>query len=984
MSLSPAFENGLTKLSMLNSNEETTGLYFLDDKNIQNPQIKIYIEEAKKYNPTAIYVTKFENGTVKPQIYIYDNTSNQLTQREITEQHKRLWNAYKVPMFFVFTPTDVKVINCLQKPVIKEDGELKNITPLEIISLTSSINKEFKAQMFDSGAFWNSKYKNNFSFSNSVYKSLLDELKLLRENLIKKEILSVKTTESLLIKSILLRYLEERGVFDEEIKNKKPYWNKFKDGATSFTDLFDDNKAVVDLLDDLNIHFNGGVFDIGEEDSEERTELLHADLKEFQYFLKGTKEGKQLVLWSRYSFKDLPIELISNIYELFLKSEDKAKGGVVYTPPILVNFVIDEIMPLEKPQKDFKLIDPSCGSGIFLVGAYKRLIQWWMIENDWKRPSTTVARNIIKKSIYGVDKEEGAVQLSIFSLALVLCDTFLPKVIWNKLKFDNLKESGNVIAQDFFEYIQEKEYHNTFDLVIGNPPFVSGSDSKAFKQLEEEELKNRPKAKAKVKVNKREKLVPLQLPDKQLALFFLEQSFKLLKPNAYLSMIQHAPPFLYNHKPQEFRNYLFKKYQCHQVIDFSGLKKLFNTANVAIAVAFMQKKEPNIEHEKILHLTVRETFLEKEKKYFDLSHYDFHWLRYRDALEQKSIWKCNLMGGSRIRTIISRLSNHLSLGDYLKYKKDNSGWFYAEGFQIKGDDKYKENHTADYITGKPTMPPEAFTEERGIRNDMIFNEKETNFHRHRFKNKKIYEPPHLLIKEKLGKYGIISEYRDDYLTFRNDSIGIHAPLNEKKELLILAERLKKYSLTFLFYLITTSGRAGISKATSLLKKDLDLLPYPDDNKNLQLSRVEEYFANDTFDYMLNYIKNNNKNIPVLKDVTDEQLDEFQSVYCELLNSTYDDFKPLNSFETESFIGCSFYFKDKPKTILIENSEELDENLFSIINNKVGQNVNIKRILRFYDKNIIYIIKPKQYRFWLKSIAVRDADETFSDLVRMGY
>ncbi len=960
MSLSPAFENGLTKLSMLNSYEETTGLYFLDDNNIQNPQIKIHIEEAKKYNPTAIYVTKFENGSVKPQIYIYDNTLTQLTDNEIAEKHKRLWNAYKVPMFFVFTLTEVKIFNCLKKPNIKDNGELENITPLEIISLTSSITKEFQAQMFDSGAFWNSKYKDEFSFSNSVYESLLDELKLLRNNLIKKEILSVKTTESLLIKTILLRYLEERGVFDEGIENKKPYWNKFKKGATSFTDLFDDNKAVVALLDDLNGHFNGGVFDIGEEHSEERTELLNANLKEFQYFLKGNKDGKQLVLWSRYSFKDLPIELISNIYELFLKSEDKAKGGIVYTPPILVNFMIDEIMPLAKPQKDFKLIDPSCGSGIFLVGAYKRLIQWWMIENDWKRPSTTVARNIIKKNIYGVDKEESAVQLSIFSLALVLCDTFLPDVIWNKLKFDNLKVSGNILAQDFFEYIEEEKNHNTFDLVIGNPPFVSGSDSETFTKLEKKESKNRPKIDNKI----------LKLPNKQLALFFLEQSFKLLKRNSFLAMVQYSPSFLYNQKSFEFRNYLFKKYQCHQIIDFSLIKELFKTANVATSIAFMQKKEPNILNDLLLHLTVRKTFLVKEKIYLDLSHYDYHWLKYNNVLGQKTIWKSNLLGGSRLNSIIDRLQKYPTLKEYLN-KKEKENWIYRSGFVVGSNKK------ADYLTNNPTLPTDAFTE-KGIDYNQITTLDETLFQAPR--DKELYQLPLVLIKEIIGKKSLLIEYVKTPLSFRKGIIGIHAPSKDKNELKDMYMRLKDKSLLYIFYLTVTSGRAGVSKATALLKKDIDLLPYPKDSSNLKISTVEQYFVDDTLDYML---KPSLKS-PILCDVTMYQIKEFQQVYCDLLNSTYDDFKPLNSFETESFIGCSFYFKDEPKRLLIENSEELEQNLYSIINKEVSQNINIKRILRFYDGNVIYIIKPKQYRFWLKSIAVRDADETFADLVKMGY
>lgn len=961
-----AFTNGLKMLSMLS--DENTGLYFSDSEDIiTNPYIQMHLEEAKRYKPNAIYVTQIENQLLIPQIYIYDNTTDIFDDNKITQLHKQLWNAYKVPMFFVFSKTKIEIYNCLQKPQIAEQ-KLQKISPLETISLFTEINKAFSAEMFDTGAFWNTKYANHFLFKNSVYESLLDELKTLRDNLIQKKMLSKEGTESLLIKSILLRYLEERSVFEEG------YWNGFQKNANSFIDLFDDSKVVVKLLDDLSEHFNGGVFKL--RNNHERDELLKADLKEFKYFLKGNKQGKQLLLWSLYSFKDLPIELISNIYELFLKSEDKEKKGIVYTPPILVNFMIDEIMPLDKPQNNFKLLDPSCGSGIFLVAAYKRLIQWWMIENKWKKPSPTVARNIIKKSIYGVDVHSGAVQLSIFSLSLALCDTLQPDVIWDELKFDNLEESNNIIHKDFFDYVQNKEFHNKFDLLIGNPPFVSDTDSIDFKILEKESSKNRPKIDNK----------QLTLPDKQLALLFLEQGFKLLKPNAFLCMIQPSA-FLYSQNSHNFRNYLFKEYKCKQIIDFACLnsslfKRKGSGANVAVSTTFMQKQKPDFNQDSILHVTVRETFLAKEKIYFDLSHYDFHWLNYKDAIEQKNIWKCNLMGGSRIKSIIKRLNSYQKLGSFLNDKKNNSGWFYAEGFQIEGKDKYNENNTAEYITGKPTMPPNAFNED-GIADNEIYPLQETNFHRPRLKNKKIYEPPHLLIKKTLGNKRIIAEYRDDYLTFGIDSIGIHAPLNEKQELFILENRLKEYSLLYLFYLITTSGRAGVSKATSLLKKDIDLLPYPNNDEDLELSTTEKYFTNDTLDYMMDFCKGNN-NSPLLETVTSSQLEEFKTVYCDLLNSIYSNFKPLNTFETESFSGCSFYYKDKPSKLLLENSKELDKNLVSIINYKSGQNVNVKRVLRFYDENVIYIIKPKQYRFWLKSIAVRDADETFADLVKMGY
>lgn len=962
MSISPkhneAFTNGLKMLSMLN--DENTGLYFADSIEITNPYVLMHLEEAQRYKPDAIYITQLENQPLIPQIYIYDNTTNKFDDNKITQLHKQLWNAYKVPMFFVFSKTKIEIYNCLQKPQIAEQ-ELQKISPLETISLVAEINKAFSAEMFDTGAFWNTKYANYFLFKNSVYESLLDELKTLRDNLIQKKMLSKEGTESLLIKSILLRYLEERGVFEEG------YWNGFQKNANSFIDLFDDSKVVVKLLDDLSEHFNGAVFKLRNND--ERDELLKADLKEFKYFLKGNKQGKQLLLWSLYSFKDLPIELISNIYELFLKSEDKEKKGIVYTPPILVNFMIDEIMPLDKPQKNFKLLDPSCGSGIFLVAAYKRLIQWWMIENKWKKPSPTVARNIIKKSIYGVDIHPGAVQLSIFSLSLALCDTLQPDAIWDELKFDNLEESNNIIHKDFFNYVQEKEFHNKFDLVIGNPPFVSDTDSTDFKILEKEESKNRPKIDNK----------QLVLPDKQLALLFLEQGFKLLKPDAFLCMIQPSA-FLYSQNSHNFRNYLFKEYKCKQIIDFACLnsslfKRKGSGADVAVSVSFMKKQKADIKKDIILHITVRQTFLAKEKIYFDLSHYDFHWLKYEEVLNQKSIWKSDLMGGSRIRSIINRLDNYPKLQTYLKYKEENNHWLYRSGFFVGN-----KAGASEFLYNKPTLPTKAFSES-GIDKSKIEFLQDTLFEAPR--QKELFQPPLVLIKEVLGNKKLLVEYIDTPLSFRKGITGIHAPIEDESELKYLSKRLKEQSSLYIFYLIATSGRAGVSKATSLLKKDIDLLPYPNSDVDFKLSKVEQYFADDTMDYMMDFCKGNN-NSPLLEAVTPSQLEEFQAVYCDLLNSIYNDFKVLNVFETESFSGCSFYYKDKPTKILLENSKELDENLVSIINYKSGQNVNVKRVLRFYDENIIYIIKPKQYRFWLKSIAVRDADETFADLVKMGY
>ena len=948
------FEQALQKLEMLRDDTQT-GLCFLNN-DTNNIQIKIYLNEAKQYNPTAVYFTNI-NNTLKPQIYIYDNTRNQYSTQDLAKLHKQLWNAYKVPMFFLIEATEIKIFNCLEKPVI-ENGNLKPVNPLKTIKLASNIISEFKANMFDSGAFWTTKYAHNFNYSNSVYEILLDELKKERERLIKENILTQETTDSLFMKSILLRYMEERGVF------KNDFWKRFKDNANSFVDIFSNSESLINLFDDLSQHFNGGIFKISDK---EKNEIKNSDLSEFQYFLQGNKQGKQLLLWSIYSFKDLPIELISNIYELFLKTENKEKKGIVYTPPILVDFMIDEIMPLDKPKESFKVIDPACGSGVFLVGVYRRLIQWWMIQNGWKKPSADIAKKLIKDNIYGIDIEKGAIQLSIFSLSLALCDTLQPDAIWNELKFDNLEDTGNILHKDFFEYVQNKNNLNNFDLVLGNPPFKSNTDSLHFKKLDKQEEKLRPKFSDK----------NLKLPDKQLALLFLEQSFKLLKNDAYLCLVQPSA-FLYSNNVFEFRNYLFRKYLCNQVIDFACLnnslfKRKGSGADVAVSTVFFQKKTPLIKSENILHVTVRETFAAKEKIYFDLTHYYFHFIHYEEALLQKSIWKCNLMGGGRIREIVRKLDGLPKLGKYLEEKVKNNGWEYSEGFIVWRSGKYQ----ADYITGQPTLPARAFTES-GIDEKQIYTFNEEYFDRTR--NKKIYEPPHLLIKEKLGKNGIIHALRDDYLTFRNDIIGIHGPKNELNS---LRKFLSANGKLCLFYIATTSGQVAVSRATTILKNDIDNIPYSENIDKLPISKTDEYIIDDVLDYMLDFCKGK-KNSPLLKKATDEQLQEYQKVFSNTLNTVYDDFKPCKTFESDSYIICSFYYKNKPLESIFQDTKLSDEAIDTIVKNKIGNSVYLTKVLRLYDKNTIYFVKPKQYRFWLKSIAVRDADETFADLVKMGY
>lgn len=963
LELSPILKNGLIKLEMFNS-IPVSGLKFVENwKEESNYYVQMHLRDAKKFNAQAVYFRYFEDRPPLPQIYIYEKKERfSSTQKEINLLHKRLWSSCKVSMFFIFSKEKVEIYNNMDNQNINKKFHT-DIEPLEKISLseTAKIQKEFRAKMFDTGEFWNTKYSKYFSYKHSAYDYLLDSLEQARERLLQNNKTMIDLVNTLLIKSMLLKYLEEKRVFEEG------YWDKFRAGANSFREVCEDNQSLIDLFEDLSQHFNGGIFRLSDI---EKKELKDADLTEFRFFLQPNIDNKkQLYFWDLYSFKDLPIELISNIYELFLKKEENK--GVVYTPPILVDFLIDEMMPLSnKCPEEFKIIDPSCGSGIFLVNAYKRLIQWWQIKNEWKEPTVEILKSIMENNIYGLDLKGEAIEVAKFSLSLALCEILSPKVIWNDLRFDNLSDQGNLLHKDFFEVLDDPQYIKNFDLVIGNPPFVSELETEKTVMINKEAIdKGRP-----------------ILPDNQVAYLFLEQSFKLLKDNAYLCMIQPSG-FLYNNKTDKFREYFLKSFNCKQVLDFTGLNNsLFKSkgsdTNVATLVICSENKKPDVKNNEILHVTVRQTFESKEKIFFDLSYYDFHWMNYYEALHNKFVWKSNLVGGSRVVSIIKRLSKMAKLKEYLLEKKEKSGWVIGEGYQLNGKDKYKENHTADYITNKPSLPAEAFTED-GIIDEQIYIQNETNFHRPRKTNKSIFKPPHLLIKEKLGSNKIVCEYRDDYLTFRHDTIGIHAPIKEKRELQILEQNLKDNSLLYLFYLASSSAQAGVGRATVILKNDIDHLPYPTEKDSLELSKEESYFAEDTLNYMMDWIKGTTSKLPILNMSTEEQLDTYQKIYCELLNSVYKKFNHLKTISTDNYYVMAFYYKEKPIEFLSEN-ELNDNDLETLISNKYNKHVHITRVIKIYDNKVIYIIKPKQLRFWLRSIAVRDADETVSDLITMRY
>jgi hypothetical protein len=175
----------------------------------------------------------------------------------------------------------------------------------------------------------------------------------------------------------------------------------------------------------------------------------------------------------------------------------------------------------------------------------------------------------------------------------------------------------------------------------------------------------------------------------------------------------------------------------------------------------------------------------------------------------------------------------------------------------------------------------------------------------------------------------------------------------------------------------------VNKSSSILKNDIDSLPFPEDETELELDKFEHILVNDFTNFLLAFRRNGENSEIADKDATKEMLLEFGELYCTILNSVYKSVRSYQYFETDSFICYPFYFGSKP-SIDFSNSNQLETHVSKLAMKTYGVNLRIVRTLRMYEHNVIYLIKPKKARYWLQSIALRDADETFSDLRKQGY
>lgn len=944
---------------------EDDSLFLTNDKrSLPDPQIQFHIEKANELMASAVYLRRQLNGSYKPQVYLFDFTDRSFEEEKddkIAEIQTKIWSSGEAPLAVFFYNTEIKIVDCT-KHITKDYRPEYLIEDLKLVGKVHKLYNEQFAVKIKSGIFWEQEeFKNKFKFQNSAYDKLIDNIRFVSKRLTKEfDNTSSEIVNKIIVQAILIKYLEER------IDNKgnkllsEKYFKKYNK-ATTFNEVLKQKSKFVELLSDLNNDFNGNVF---KWNVEEQNQLKALDLSIVADLLATDKtnlSSEQLELdfpdWRYFEFKLIPVELISRLYEEFL-GEDKQEKGLYYTPSHLAKLLVDECIPLKKYNdfelENFTILDPACGSGIFLVVAFKRLVQIWRLKNNMDTPDIGVLKSILK-NIYGVDKEEQAVRLASFSLSLALCNELNPVKILNELRFDDLTEE-NLIHSDFFECKPIKD--KKFNLVIGNPPFVRGAISNYSNVWELENKK-------------------VKIPQGQIALKFLSESFGFLKDSGLVCLIIKSSGLLYNSTSNEYKKVLFSNFNAIQILDFTALarnKSLWdNGADVASAAIFIKNEKPNFS-KNILHLTFRRTKATKERIVFEIDDYDLHFVNRQTAINNGFIWKNNLLGGGRIKNLVEKVQVLTTLQTFLS---DNDSLI-EEGFEIGS----KQNLFPDHIYKIPFLPTKAISEKE-IGYDLL-EEMGREIKFSKIPSESAFISPNLIIWENIGKDRFPIFFNKKSFSFKRRLVSIKSLKNDIPFLKGINSSFENYYSFYKFYFLSTSSETLINRNNTFLLKDLKNIPFIQDD--FLFSDFDLNVINDSIEFQQDFFIHGEKSKalqPIKQNKLVSVISNYGSEFSKVLNGIYEDnerkFRLSDVVHLEnSLIATVFKYDSKntePK--FCKNLAEL--NIEGLTNNQVSTHLSINRIIKLYpQKDTIVFIKPNQYRYWLSLIAYRDADKCFSD------
>ena len=983
----------------------------------------IILQQVKELNVDSVYFNTDENGSSFPAIFLKKVlTFDSRALIEIAETQKNIWNYKKVLFLYVFSDTEIRIYNCAGKPILKaqKTNYEKELEGLEIgkYSLSNQqhleeLNKIFSRIAIDTGIVWtleeSNKIRIKINLKRRVDRYLVDSLIETTKKL-EADGLSKDLIHKLILRSLFLLYLEDRGATDDNL------YQQINPKATCYFDILHNVKDTYHLYRKLETHFNGNVFTIKEDEMELVTKEQLAVIR--KCFISGNEDTAQVDLfseWRIFDFSIIQIELLSEIYERFLlesNPEQKKQSGTFYTPPSLVEFILNEKLPTAKSYTNYnvKILDPSCGSGIFLVESFKRLVKRYENHHGEKLTDFKKLKKLLTENIFGIEIEPQSIRVATFSLYLALVDFLDPKTIWQKESHllpnlinnpndDMLKVQGhNLFCRDTIEINKEIESHE-FDLIVGNPPF-------GIKQL---------------LPSIREYCEKYNFA-KEMVLPFLHKAVDLA-PHGEIALIFNTKVLTNTGSTyQNFRKWLFNECYVEKVFNFSIFRKvpknfgghLFGDAIGPISIVYYQSQTPENPSTQIEY-TAPKTYVKSNViEGLQIDRTDIKYLPRVECQNPNSkIWKIAMWGGMADWKLIENLTARTSsMKEFLK--NSNNEWEEPK-VGLNGDKKH-----LDFIPDKvldTRLIDRYYTPESAS---------ESNLKKFRMIDRGLFSPPFVIMKKGQHKKRITASYIDyfSYCTTACYVFNGNATEKDKKTLVCV---LNSKVMTYLLFL--TSSSWGIEREQIFMDEILEspaLMPLLSnetllllENKfneiktlksdfhlaNRRISEIEQeidsilvsdifgasedadFTINDNLTYSLDLFDKQSQSI-ALHTVQKNQIMDYSKVMIDKLNAFIEG---QNLYVNATVFDISHYsplmmvklsFSEEKETIHVSNEnvsaqlKQLDEKLWE----EKASNIYVRKILNYKSDDDIFIVRPNQRRFWSKSMAMEDGSNLILEIL----
>lgn len=921
--------------------------------------------------------------------FLYENTFSYSPNKTIpaikyilTEDHEeifqyqlRLWNRNIDNVFVAVGKEKTYIIDCKKKP---QRGLIQSIESFDYGVDT----KEFEGINIDliSKSYIDSSYFFQFvqrkqRKKQEVDKDLLLNLIALRNDLLDNG--NVQVVHLIILRCLFVKYLEDRCIF-----------------KSNFLSEILASKSVNNLIAAFGevCKINGDVFG----GSRLTVDNIREDyLNKLHLFFTADYQSGQGTLFP-YQFDNIPIQLISHVYEAFLNNNTKKGKGVYYTPSFVVNFMLSQTLKQKADENPFLTVfDPAVGSAAFLVESFKIIRDAQAKRLGISSLSYDDKKQILQKQLWGVDVDGEALQISAFSLYLALLEDESADFIRNKIEnshpiLPSLIGSTLVHANTIIDFVFEGI---KFDFIVSNPPWGSVPTDDSNEHIEE-----------RAAIDNKSGAYPeySKIADYERSQTFLRRVELWQKPNTTIVMIVKNSIFL-NDKAIDFRKEFISKNKVetfYELSDYNRIifkKKIFNSPKVNIeigasepcAIVIFSPNSDNSDY-KINYIAPKLTTLGEHFEIIQYTSNDSFLVDKLEFIKNDLLW----------RVLAKSDFESFKLVENVKKKRDKSLIIICnKGFEPQRNPSIEDVNEnliqvvkSEDLGSYRILPRELF----------LFN---INQKLRRPGPEFLYSGERILISTRpkpSDEFRLRSAYVTSKLFFRNDIFGFSIINTSSNQPYV---GLLNSSLYGFYYYLQSVQWFGGAKRDALRKSELLEMPFInlDNTSNIkeQLTDIVnklQYQHNEEF---INKIDELVYNLYELTDYEKEIINEFYQIKVERASDKlkfvqlkdikvyFEAFK--ESFElilsTNHTLNASYYISPNigaivKFSIVERNSEKKleQDNTLQILkfvkNKQLNETDKLLREekIKLYEHTHFYLIKSNQFKDWTKRQAYKDAKE----------